>query len=187
MDFRLIKPEDRRELKSASEMDDSTIKSIQDEYFKRTFVYSIIGVFIATTVVALWLFGVIKIPRVTGLELSDVISLLLMFLVAFSGGMAGFLIYRCIFALIIASKIKKQLFLWGRGFIRDKEWKYPGTWGRKQIYYSVDDKYFAQVSVNPKYRKGTEVYFLRFPGYLSETSSIGGAVVRINPAAAVND
>ena len=41
-------------------------------------------------------------------------------------------------------------------------------------YYSVDDKYFALLSVNPIYKKGTPVYFLYFP----KDANIGGAVVR---------
>ena len=37
-----------------------------------------------------------------------------------------------------------------------------------------DDKYFALLSVNPIYKKGTPVYFLYFP----KDANIGGAVVR---------
>ena len=43
----LILTEDMREFKGASELDDSLIKSIRKEYFKKTFVFPVICIFIS--------------------------------------------------------------------------------------------------------------------------------------------
>ena len=181
----LFETEDKREFKSANEMDDTLIKVIQHEYFKRTFVNSFIAIFIGIALVGLYIFDLIPQPRPmplsevisTGVSLSDIILTVIMFLVAFCGGMTAYYAGRCIFALTIVSKIKKKKFLWYTGFIQGKEWRYPARFSKAHLYYSIDDKYFAQLFVNPKYKKETPVYFLYFPG-LSDTSSIGGAVIR---------
>ena len=44
MGNRLFETEDLRRLKSASEIDDSTLKRIRKEYFKKTFEIPFIGV-----------------------------------------------------------------------------------------------------------------------------------------------
>ena len=43
--------------------------------------------------------------------------------------------------------------------------------------YIVDDEYCSRATFDPLYFKGTEVYFLYFPGSM-EGSYIGGVVVR---------
>lgn len=180
----LFLTEDMREFKGASELDDSLIKSIRKEYFKKTFVLPIICIFISLAIVALWLFDVIQPQLLTGIVSEDIFSIALMLLVAFSGLAAGVSTVRCIFSLIIVSKIKKKNFSWYRGFIRGRVSRYPAKISRMQYYYSVDDKYFALVSANPKYKKKTPIYFLYFPG-LSDHSAIGGAVVSYEAAARV--
>jgi hypothetical protein len=44
-------------------------------------------------------------------------------------------------------------------------------------YYIVDDEYCSRVCFDPFYFKGTEVYFLYFPGFM-RGSYLGGIVVR---------
>ena len=55
MDHRLIQPNDKLELKLSSEMDDTLLKSIHDEYFKKTCVYPLIAILISLSVMALWI------------------------------------------------------------------------------------------------------------------------------------
>ncbi len=44
-------------------------------------------------------------------------------------------------------------------------------------YYIVDNEYCSRTFLDPFYRKGTEVYFLYFPGFMND-SYMGGIVVR---------
>ena len=174
MDFRLFREEDLQELRSVSELDSAVLKSIQDAYFKGTVVRSIIALIIPAAVVALWFAGVIQ----TFYGTSDVVKYVLILLVAICTVEMMYQIYRIVFSSIFFSKIKSQSFTWAEGTINGRQMKWPGTYGRKNRYYSVDDKFFAQTQFNPSYRKGTTVYFLYFTG-LSERPGIGGAVVRI--------
>jgi hypothetical protein len=166
----LFLKENKSEFKDASELDDTTIKYIQNEFFKKTFVVPFIVVVISVAVFALWAFEII--PKVFGP--SDLYDTVVFILVPLSGAFATTLNIRCIFSLIIVSKIRKKKFLWYLGFIRGKNWRYPVAFSKMHKYYSVDDKYFALLSVNPIYKKGTPVYFLYFP----KGANIGGAVVR---------
>ena len=166
----LFLKEDKSEFKDASELDDTTIKYIRNEFFKKTFVVPFIVVVISVAVFALWAFEII--PKVFGS--SDFYDTVVFILVPLSCAFATTLIIRCIFSLIIVSKIRKKKFLWYLGFIRGKNWRYPVAFSKMHKYYSVDDKYFALLSVNPIYKKGTPVYFLYFP----KDANIGGAVVR---------
>ena len=185
MDFTLLKPEDLLELKSADEMDEALLKSIQDEYFKRAVVYSSIKILFCGAFALLHVFGVIPQPPVMplsqllseGLKVSDAILSVLMILAMVCATIAVYQIVRCVNFLMILSKIKKQNFMWSEGTVKGSLLKYPGTWGKMESYYSIDDKYFAGTLFNPKYRKGTEVYFLYFPGF-SESLHFGGAVIR---------
>ena len=185
MDYTLIKSEDLRELKNASEMDEALLKSIQDEYFKRAVVYSSIKIIFCGAFALLCVFGVIPQPPVMplsqvlseGVKVSDAILSVLMILAAVCATIAVYQIVRCVNFLMILSKIKKQNFMWCEGTVKGRQLKYPGTWGKMESYYSIDDKYFAGTLFNPKYRKGTEVYFLYFPGF-SESLHFGGAVIR---------
>ena len=166
----LFLKEDKSEFKDASELDDTTIKYIQNEFFKKTFVVPFIVVVISVAVFALWAFEII--PKVFGP--SDFYDTVVFILLPLSCAFATTLNIRCIFSLIIVSKIRKKKFLWYLGFIRGKNWRYPVAFSKMHKYYSVDDKYFALLSVNPIYKKGTPVYFLYFP----KGANIGGAVVR---------
>ena len=103
----LFLTEDMREFKGASELDDSLIKSIRKEYFRKTFVLPVICIFISLAIVTLWLFDVIQPQLLAGIVSEDIFSIALMLLVAFSGLAASVSTVRCIFSLIIVSKIKK--------------------------------------------------------------------------------
>ena len=166
----LFLKEDKSEFKDASELDDTTIKYIRNEFFKKTFVVPFIVVVISVAVFALWAFEII--PKVFGP--SDFYDTVVFILVPLSCAFVTTLNIRCIFSLIIVSKIRKKKFLWYLGFIRGKNWRYPVAFSKMHKYYSVDDKYFALLSVNLIYKKGTPVYFLYFP----KDANIGGAVVR---------
>ena len=119
MDYTLIKSEDLRELKNASEMDEALLKSIQDEYFKRAVVYSSIKIIFCCAFALLCVFGVIPQPSVMplsqvlseGVKVSDAILSVLMILAAVCATIAVYQIVRCVNFLIILSKIKKQNFM----------------------------------------------------------------------------
>ena len=166
----LFLKENKSEFKDASELDDTTIKYIQNEFFKKTFVVPFIVVVISVAVFFFFSFEII--PKVFGP--SDFYDTVVFILLPLSCAFATTLNIRCIFSLIIVSKIRKKKFLWYLGFIRGKNWRYPVAFSKMHKYYSVDDKYFALLSVNPIYKKGTPVYFLYFP----KGANIGGAVVR---------
>lgn len=167
----LFLTDDMSEFKNSSELDDTIIKSIRNEFFKKTFVFPFVVSIISAVVGFLMLPGVI--PVLNG---SDFYYTVAMIVVPLCGAMATMMTVRWIFSLIILSRIKKNKFLWYTGFIRGKNWRYPVHFSKMHKYYSIDDKYFALLSVNPIYKKLTPVYFLYFPG-LSKPS-IGGAVVK---------
>ena len=159
------------DFKKACELDTDELKNIQDEYFKRTFVYPLIGIFISAAFFALWPAGVIYKVN----EFSETFMVALMFLAAFGAAMGTYLFFRCIYALTIVSKIKKQDFWWRTGIItRKKRLWIPLS---MRFYYIVDDEYCSQRYFDPFYRKGTEVYFLYFPEFM-KGSYMGGVVVR---------
>ena len=169
----LFLTDDMSEFKSASELDDTTIKSIRNEYLKKTLVLPFILVVVLAAVIVLLILQVI--PAVFGP--SDIYDTVYPIMGGLCGALTIPLISNCIFSLVIASKIKKKKFLWYTGFIRGKNWRYPAKVSYMHKYYSVDEKYFALISLNPVYKKRTPVYFLYFPG-LSEHFSIGGIVVK---------
>ena len=168
----LFLAEDTREFKSASEMDDSTLRGIRKEYFKKTFVYPLIGFLIAIAVAAVCVTGVITALFGS----SDLLDTVFLILVPLCGVIVILSEARCILSLITVIKIIRKKFLWYKGVIRGKEWRYPTTFSKSNKYYSVDDKYFALILANPYYKKGTEVYYLYFP-----KSPYAGAVVRYEP------
>ena len=175
MDNLLFEKEDLNELKSVRELDDALVKRIQGEYFKATFVHSCIALIIPAVIMVLWILGVVQMAY----GISEFITNALILLVAISITIFFLNIFRCIASLIFVLKINNKNFLWHEGTIIGKTWKYPATFSKKRKYYSIDDKYFAETFlVNPVYKKGTEVYFLYFPG-TSENSTIGGVVVKI--------
>ena len=163
----------KSEFKNPSELDDNTIKKMQNEFLKKTFVSPFIIAVILAAVVVLTVFRVF--PTVFGS--SNLYDTVYPILAGLCGGMTIPLTVRCINSLVIVSKIKKKNFLWYTGFIRGKNWRYPARFSYMHKYYSVDEKYFALLSFNPVYKNRTPVYFLYFPG-LSEHLSIGGAVVK---------
>ena len=161
------------EFKNAHELDSSELKCIRDEYFKRTFTYTIIGIIVSAMLFVLWINGVIDMLYV----FSDVITTVIMLLVAFIWAMSAYLIVRCIIALEVVSKINKQEFYWHVGHITRKRrlWiKHSLMW---EHYYIVDDEYCSRRVFDPVYKKGTEVYFLYFPGF-KKSSYMGGIVVK---------
>jgi hypothetical protein len=182
MDHRLIQPNDKLELKLSSEMDDTLLKSIQDEYFKKTCVYPLIAILISLSVMALWISEVI--PKTFGQ--SDIYDMVFLILVPLSGGVICLDAVRCIISLQMISGIKNREFRWYAGSMQGLRWRFPGTYTGFMLYYSVDGKYFGQILLNPFYRKGTEVYFLHFPG-MSGIASTGGIIVHVNGGAAVSE
>ena len=159
------------EFKKASELDPEEFKNIHDEYFKGTFVYSLVGIFIGAAVFALWPAGIIQMLH----EFSEGVEVAAMFLISFGGAMIPYFAVHCIFSLTIVSKINKQDFWWHTGIITHKKKLWIPL--SMKYYYIVDDEYCSQRYFDPFYRKGTEVYFLYFPGFM-RSSYLGGIVVR---------
>ena len=159
------------EFKKASELDDGEFENIRSEYFRRTFVYPLIVFFIAAALFVLWLVS----RKQNWYVSSDVIKYALLCPVVLIGAMGLYQIPRCINSLVIISKIKKQDFYWHAGRItrRARLWLVLG-W---EFYYIVDDEYCSRLIFDPRYRKGTEVYFLHFPDFM-RSSYMGGIVVR---------
>ena len=152
------------EFKKAGELDSDEFKDIRDEYFKGTFIYSLIAVMFGAAAAAFAIIYGYAIPTVWLILLAICISLAPVF---------GF---RCIVFLILVSKIKKQDFYWHIGRITHRKRLWLPFFSRV-LYYLVDDEYCSRVIFDPFYRKGTEVYFLYFPGFWG-SSYIGGIVVR---------
>ena len=161
------------EFEKASALDSSEFENIRNEFFKKTVVHPLIGIIIAAAVASLWFTGVIQKLYV----ISDVITTALMFLVAFCIAMSAYLTAQCIMSLFIYFRINKKDFYWREGRITRKKLLWTVKYLRKDHYYLVDDEYCSRVALNPRYRTGTEVYFLYIPGFW-ESSCIGGLVVR---------
>ena len=160
------------EFKKASELDSDELKNIHDEYFKRTFVYYLIGILIGAAVFALYPSGILfKLG-----EFSEPLSVALMFVVAFGGAMIPFFFVHCIFSLRIASKIKRKDFWCHEGRITHRKSLWS-AFARMELYYIVDDEYCSRAIFDPFYIKKTEAYFLYFPGFM-KSSLMGGIVVR---------
>ncbi|MCR4556255.1 MAG: hypothetical protein K5779_00325 [Saccharofermentans sp.] len=159
------------EFKKASELDSDEFKNIHDEFFRRTVVNPLIGIFIAASVFVLWPAGVVRLL----LEFSEEVGLVAVSLMGFCGAMIPYFTVRCIFSLTIVSRIKKKAFWWRAGHITRKKnlWISFGM----EHYYIVDDEYCSRSCFDPFYRKGTEVYFLYFPGFM-RGSYMGGVVVK---------
>jgi hypothetical protein len=161
------------EFEKASALDSSEFENIRNEFFKKTVVHPLIGIIIAAAVASLWFTGVIQKLYV----ISDVITIALMFLVAFCIAMSAYLTVQCIMSLFIYFRINKKDFYWHEGRITRKKLLWTVKYLRMDHYYLVDDEYCSRVAINPRYRTGTEVYFLYIPGFW-ESSCIGGFVVR---------
>ena len=161
------------EFKKASDLDSSELKYIRDEYIKKRIGLSPVAIVISAVLFVLWITGVIQKLYV----FSDVITNVIIFLLAFSWATSTYLVVRCIFTLQIVAKINKQDFYWHAGYITQKKllWIALG-WERYNI---VDDEYCSRTVFDPFYRKGTEVYFIYFPGFM-KSSYMGGIVVRKN-------
>ena len=161
------------EFEKASELDSSEFEIIRNEFFKKTVVHPLIGIIISAAVASLWFTGVIQKLYV----ISEVITTALMFLVAFCIAMSAYLTAQCIMSLFIYFRINKKDFYWREGRITRKKGLWTVKYLRMDHYYLVDDEYCSRVALNPRYRTGTEVYFLYIPGFW-ESSCIGGFVVR---------
>ena len=161
------------EFKKASELDSSEFKNIHDEFFMKTFVFPLILFFVSAAFFAVGYAFIIQ----TVIVFSDAVEYALMFLVAFSAATAAYMIPRCIFSLIVVSRINKLDFWWHAGYITQRKRLWSIKFLRKDFYYIVDDEYCSQTIFDPLYRKGTEVYFLYLPGFM-RYSYIGGIVVR---------
>ncbi len=161
------------EFEKASALDSSEFENIRNEFFKKTVVHPLIGIIISAAVASLWFTGVIQKLYV----ISDVITIALMFLVAFCIAMSAYLTVQCIMSLFIYFRINKKDFYWHEGRITRKKLLWTVKYFRMDHYYLVDDEYCSRVAINPRYRTGTEVYFLYIPGFW-ESSCIGGFVVR---------
>jgi hypothetical protein len=161
------------EFRKACELDSDEFKNIRNEYFKRTFVNHLIWIIIWAAVFALWPAGVIYKVY----DRSEAVGGVLILLVAIGAAMCTFLAVRCIFSLVIISKINKQDFYWHEGHItrRKRLWTLPYL--RMDFYYLVDDEYCSRTVFDPFYFKATEVYFLYFPDFM-KSSLMGGIVVR---------
>ena len=161
------------EFKNARELDSSELKSIRDEYFKRTFIYPLIGIIIAAVLFVLWINGVIDKLYV----FSEAVTTVIMFLLAFIWGVSAFFFVCCIISLQVVSKINKQNFYWHVGHITRKRMLWIKQCICWEHYYIVDDEYCSRRVFDPIYRKGTEVYFLYFPDFM-KYSYMGGIVVK---------
>ncbi len=161
------------EFEKASALDSSEFENIRNEFFKKTVVHPLIEIIISAVVASLWFTGVIQKLYV----ISDVITTALMFLVAFCIAMSAYLTAQCIMSLFIYFRINKKDFYWREGRITRKKGLWTVKYLRMDHYYLVDDEYCSRVALNPRYRTGTEVYFLYIPGFW-ESSCIGGLVVR---------
>lgn len=161
------------EFKKACELDSGELTNIRNEFFKRTFVYPLIGIIFAAVLFVLWINGIIQMLYVY----SDVITTVVMLLVAFCIAMSAYWTVRCIDALIFVSKINKQDFYWRVGHITARRRLWTIKFLRMDFYYIIDDEYCSRTVFDPFYRKGTEVYFLCFPGFW-ESALIGGIVVK---------
>ena len=161
------------EFEKASALDSSEFENIRNEFFKKNVVHPLIGIIIAAAVASLWFTGVIQKLYV----ISEVITTALMFLVAFCIAMSAYLTVQCIMSLFIYFRINKKDFYWHEGRITRKKGLWTVKYFRMDHYYLVDDEYCSRVAINPRYRTGTEVYFLYIPGFW-ESSCIGGFVVR---------
>ena len=161
------------EFEKASALDSSEFENIRNEFFKKTVVHPLIGIIISAAVASLWFTGVIQKLYV----ISEVITTALMFLVAFCIAMSAYLTVQCIMSLFIYFRINKKDFYWREGRITRKKGLWTVKYLRMDHYYLVDDEYCSRVVINPRYRTGTEVYFLYIPGFW-ESSCIGGFVVR---------
>ena len=161
------------EFEKASALDSSEFENIRNEFFKKTVVHPLIGIIISAAVASLWFTGVIQKLYV----ISEVITTALMFLVAFCIAMSAYLTAQCIMSLFIYFRINKKDFYWHEGRITRKKLLWTVKYLRMDHYYLVDDEYCSRVVINPRYRTGTEVYFLYIPGFW-ESSCIGGFVVR---------
>lgn len=161
------------EFEKASALDSSEFENIRNEFFKKTVVHPLIGIIISAAVASLWFTGVIQKLYV----ISEVITTALMFLVAFCIAMSAYLTVQCIMSLFIYFRINKKDFYWHEGRITRKKLLWTVKYLRMDHYYLVDDEYCSRVVINPRYRTGTEVYFLYIPGFW-ESSCIGGFVVR---------
>jgi hypothetical protein len=156
------------EFEKANALDDSELKKIRSEYFKGTFVYSLIVIMIGIAVAVYMIFW------------GYTISVTLLIPAALCIALVPFGILRCIMSFIIVSKIDKRDFFWHTGSIRGTELLRPTKGaGRRQrrFYYLIDDKYNSYIAFSPLYKKGTSVYYLYFPVF-SERNYIGGVVVR---------
>lgn len=159
------------EFKKACDLDSSEFKNIRDEYFKRIVAIPLIAIFIAVVVFVLWIVG----QSQKWYMFSAAIDYTLIILLVLSLGVAIYMIPRCIYGLIIVSKIDKKEFWWHAGRLtRKKRLWIPFGWN---FYYIVDDEYCSRTCFDPIYFKGTEVYFLYFPGFM-KNSLIGGVVVK---------
>lgn len=161
------------EFEKASALDSSEFENIRNEFFKKTVVHPLIGIIISAAVASLWFTGVIQKLYV----ISEVITTALMFLVAFCIAMSAYLTVQCIMSLFIYFRINKKDFYWHEGRITRKKLLWTVKYLRMDHYHLVDDEYCSRVVINPRYRTGTEVYFLYIPGFW-ESSCIGGFVVR---------
>ena len=161
------------EFEKASALDSSEFENIRNEFFKKTVVHPLIGIIFSAAVASLWFTGVIQKLYV----ISEVITTALMFLVAFCIAMSAYLTVQCIMSLFIYFRINKKDFYWHEGRITRKKLLWTVKYLRMDHYYLVDDEYCSRVVINPRYRTGTEVYFLYIPGFW-ESSCIGGFVVR---------
>ena len=80
-----------------------------------------------------------------------------------------FLLVRIVAGLITSGRIGRCDFLWDTGVMNG----FDVVWGRNiHVYAKVDDDFYCSVTVNPFYRKGTEVYFLAIGGRWEQAEGI---------------
>lgn len=161
------------EFKKASELDSSEYEYIRKRYIRDNVIRNLFGIAFATVVTALWFTDI----TTKVMEFSEVIGNVLLFVVAFSIAISAYLTARIFMSLAFFPKIYKQDFYCHVGNITRKKYLWSIKYLRKDHYYIIDDEYCSRAALNPYYRKGTEVYFLYFPGFW-ERSYIGGIVVK---------
>ena len=147
-------------LKNSDLLDQETISRIKSAYFTDALLVPVI-LFVAITA-AIILMIVFKVSTAVYFVFTVVFAVLDLFLLV-----------RIIAGLITSGRIGRGDFLWDTGVMNG----FDVVWGRNiHVYAKVDNGFYCSVTVNPIYKKGTEVYFLAIGGQWEQAE---GVMVRL--------
>jgi hypothetical protein len=136
------------DLRSAELLEQETISRIRSDYFKDALLLPVI-LFAAITMTII-LMIVFKVSTAVYFVFTVVFAVLDLFLLV-----------RIIAGLITSGRIGRGDFLWDTGVMNG----FDVVTGRNiHVYAKVDNHFYCSVTVNPIYKKGTEVYFLAIGG-----------------------